>query len=264
MKHSFIIQYFNHRDNILGIVNNLISIPDSEIIFHNDSNSDHDIFNQLIKKYLNLKVICSNNIHEIRGYNKCIKMAKGKYIWICQDDDIMNCNPVLKKLDILFELYDDLSIISLYNGGVENWGKLENKYIKFKNNELDNTHNINDEYLSYKFVCWANIGPLVIKKSLFNEIGLFDENYSNVGELGIGFDSEFTFRANLNNKKVAILKFDSIIRGVGEHSTKRTDKKRKERKNRCKKNRELYNNQYGKITEDMKKKINDLNNKLGL
>lgn len=262
MKYSFIVQYFRHRDNIINITNSLINIPDSELIFHNDSNSDLDIFNELLNKYSNLKVICSNDIHEIRGYNKCIQCANGEYIWICQDDDIMNCNNILRKIDILFKNYNDLGIISLNNGGLENWGLQENKFNKIMNNDLKTDIKIDNTNINYMFVSWANIGPFIIKKTILDKIGTFDEFYSDIGELGIGYDSEFTFRANLNNIRVILLRFDDIERGVGGHGTKASNKKRNERKIRCRKNRELFNNQYNNYTEIIKNIVNELNNKL--
>ena len=68
MKVSYIIQYFNHRDNIIPMTDSLVGLYDGtveneEIIFHNDSNSDHDIFNQLKDKYKQFSTIESDDIH---------------------------------------------------------------------------------------------------------------------------------------------------------------------------------------------------------
>lgn len=260
MKHTFIIQYFKHRDNIIPITESLINIKNVEVIFHNDSNSDHDIFNNLLNKYTNLKVINSDDIHEIRGYNKCISYAKGQYIWICQDDDIMDCKNFVDKIDFIFNKFDFLGIIGLYKGAINNWGIEENKFNKVSNNNYYINYGLEKLYMT--FVSWANIGPLVIKKDLFEKIGKFDENYSDIGELGIGFDSEFTFRANLNNYRVAVLEFNEIQRGIGGHGTLSSDAKKKQRKIRCRKNRKLFYDKYTIYVDIINNIVNNLNNNI--
>lgn len=256
MKYSFIVQYFNHRDNIISITNSIINIPDCEVIFHNDSNSDHDIFNELQKKHSNFKVICSNDIHEIRGYNKCIPECKGEYIFICQDDDIMSSISYIKNVEYLFNKFKFLGIIGLLNGGINNWGIEKYKLLSLKNSKLEYFYN----NLNVQFVSWANIGPLIIKKTVFNKIGLFDLDYSEIGELGIGYDSEYTFRANLNGIRVMLLEFNDIKRGVGGHGTKGSLKKKNQRKNRARKNRELYNNKYQYLVDNVDEQVISLNN----
>ena len=163
MKVSYIIQYFNHRDNIIPMTDSLVGLYDGtveneEIIFHNDSNSDHDIFNQLKDKYKQFSTIESDDIHEIRGYNKCIQKATGDYIVLMQDDDIIEKDDWLKNCMILFEKFEDLAIIGCYCGGILPWNqfymhKIQNNDIQYKFNDI-----------VFEFVSWLNLGPFIIRK----------------------------------------------------------------------------------------------------
>ena len=257
MKYSFIIQYFKHRKNIIKITESLINIEQCEVIFHNDSNSDHDIFNELISKYSNFKVICSDDIHEIRGYNKCIKECKGEYIFICQDDDIINSIEFINNAQKLFNKYSFVGIVSFYKGGIYDWGLESEMYKKIDNDKI----NYSVDNLNCQFVLWCNIGPFMIRKSVIDKIGVFDLDYSEVGELGIGFDSEYTFRANLHNYRVMLLECNDIKRGVGGKGTMATKEKKIQRANRKVKNRKIFRKQYSHLVNNEINNINSLNSK---
>ena len=255
MKYSFIIQYFNHRKNIIKITESLINIPESEVIFHNDSNSDHDIFNELIGKYSNLKVICSGDIHEIRGYNKCIPECKGEYIFICQDDDIISDISFISNAEKLFNKYSFLGIVSFFKGGIYDWGLESEMYKKIDNNKIQ--YSIDN--LNTQFIMWGNIGPFMIKRTVIKDIGMFDLEYSKVGELGIGFDSEYTFRANLHGYRVMLLEFNGIKRHVGGKGTMATKEKQECRAKQKVKNREIFRKQYSNLVDNEIDNINSLN-----
>jgi len=256
---SFVIQYFNHRDNIIPIVESIIGLWDGneEIIFHNDSNSDHDIFEELCnrKPKLNEKIryIVSDNIHEIRGYNKCIPECKGEYIFLMQDDDILNGKDWVKDIKCLFNKFSDLGIIGLMNGGMHNWGSFSSMRI----NNKDIEYKIDD--IRFQFVLWANLAPFVVRKSIFEKIGYFDTRYSKKGESGIGLDSDITFKANLCNYFTGIMYFNNIERGVGGSGTKINPKKILERKTNKKNNKILFNWKYEKFIEKVHRRVNKKN-----
>ena len=277
---SFVIQYFNHRDNIIPIVESIIGLWDGneEIIFHNDSNSDHDIFEKLCnrKPKLNEKIRCivSDNIHEIRGYNKCIPECKGEYIFLMQDDDIFTNKTWTDNIKYLFNRFNksmhsgldqSLGIISLHNGGMRRWNseeKLEYKIYNAKNYEgYPSNINYKKNGIKFQFVSWANLAPMIVRKEVFNKVGLFNESYSEKGESGIGLDTELSFRANLSNFLVGVMYFCDIDRGVGGHGTL-IGSKAKQRKRNLRKNQESFNRKYSSYFDKIYNKVCRYNEEL--
>lgn len=249
---SFIIQYYNHPQNIPQITQNLYK-ENYEILWNNDSQSDMDIFSKHMKNIPG-KVVLSENLHEIRGYNKLVDMAKGKYIIFCQDDDIPPLNKGWIEYSInILQLYDEIKLIGFYRGGLEYWGSLDTKKIKAKRN--------NPIYKNIIFAFWMNMGPFLISKKDFYLYGKFDELYSNVGECGIGFDSAFSTKIWANNGKCLLIPNVNIERGVGGHGTK-TPEQFPIRKERQVKNKIIYNQQFSQDFTKISKLVKRANKSL--
>ena len=248
---SFIIQYYNHPDNIKDIINNLYQSDEYEILWNNDSKSDLDIFN----KYMfnkNGETVLSDNLHEIRGYNKLSKIAKGEYIMFCQDDDI----PPLTKEWIDYSInilkkYKDIKLIGFYKGGSDYWGSSYSH-----KPDINTESNIYDDLI---FPYWLNMGPFLISRKDFKRFGKFDETYSDIGECGIGFDSAFSTNIWKNNGLCLLIPNVNIIRGVGGRGTKINKEKFRIRKHRQKKNKKIYYNQFQNSFKDIKRKVNKAN-----
>ena len=252
---TFTIQYYNHPQNIKEIIKNLYK-ENYEILWNNDSQSDIDIFNKNIKNMKNIpgKVVLSENLHEIRGYNKLVDMAKGEYIIFCQDDDIPPINKDWIEYSInILKLYDEIKLIGFYCGALNYWGSLDPQKIKI--------NRINPIYVPMSFVFWLNMGPFLISKKNFYLNGKFDELYSDVGECGIGFDSAFSTKIWVNNGKCLLIPNVNIERGVGGHGTK-SKQQYPIRKERQKKNKIIYYEQFNMDFKKIKRTLKDANRNL--
>ena len=109
---SFIIQYYNHPQNIPQITQNLYK-ENYEILWNNDSQSDMDIFSKHMKNIPG-KVVLSDNLHEIRGYNKLVDMAQVNILYFAK---MMIYIPPLNKEWIdysinILQLYDEICLFS--------------------------------------------------------------------------------------------------------------------------------------------------------
>lgn len=85
-----IVQSFNHVDNVDRIARALISNPAiDEIIVCEDGSTD----GSLEKWTENLRdtrhfIVVSNNLHEVRCYNRAMRLSSAQYFILLQDDDI--------------------------------------------------------------------------------------------------------------------------------------------------------------------------------
>lgn len=86
---SIILQFFNKRQNIKKIIERLRLTSAEEIIVIDDGSIDGS-YKEWIK-YLNRPndfLLHCNDLFEVRTYDRAIRMAKGEYICLLQDDDI--------------------------------------------------------------------------------------------------------------------------------------------------------------------------------
>lgn len=85
-----IVQSYNHVDNIDRIAHALISNPAiDEIIVCEDGSSDGSLErwteNLRGKRHF---IVVSNNLHEVRCYNRAMRLSSAQYFILLQDDDI--------------------------------------------------------------------------------------------------------------------------------------------------------------------------------
>lgn len=283
-KVSFIIQYYNsehlnHRDNIIPIVNTFRNTYDGneQIIVCNDSMSDLDIFSKVLNKP-NDYIICSNNLHEIRSYNKAGKYANGEFLFFCQDDDIF-CNynkNWVKEIVNLFNEFPKLGIITLKHGFLSNWIDRRKEKEYYGSKRILSYQNRNSYYIGeqinyrdkkygyrFQFVLWGNIGPFIVRKKFLEELGYFNLAYSNVGESGIGLDVEMCLRFFEHGYFTGIYHIGHIKRGVGGHGTLVTEEQTNLRKNAYERNIVQFLKKYpDKLVEQYLNNVFELNNKL--
>jgi glycosyltransferase involved in cell wall biosynthesis len=86
---SFVIQFFNKRHNVRPIVERLRLAEPEEIIVNDDGSIDgtHEEWMRLLDRP-NEFLIRYNNLHEIRGYDRAVRFAKGEFVCFMQDDDL--------------------------------------------------------------------------------------------------------------------------------------------------------------------------------
>jgi glycosyltransferase involved in cell wall biosynthesis len=86
---SAIIQVFNKASNIQAILTKLVESPLDEIIFIDDGSVDGTWEKVLpILKQKNHFLVRSNDIFEVRTYDRALHFARGAFAVLLQDDDI--------------------------------------------------------------------------------------------------------------------------------------------------------------------------------
>ena len=111
MKLSIIIPFYNAVPYFNELLDSLMpQINDEvEVIFVNDASTDDSV--NCLDKYLELKniVLLENDINRSVSYsrNRAIKIARGKYIWFVDSDDIIPENAI----NIIFAFPRRLDIV---------------------------------------------------------------------------------------------------------------------------------------------------------
>tara|TARA_Y100000389_G_scaffold29518_1_gene25123 strand:+ start:308 stop:1135 length:828 start_codon:yes stop_codon:yes gene_type:complete len=260
---SYLVNYFNtdglkRENNIKPIIDALkkSTNKDIEIFWNIDSkkeflNMENDI-SILKKNLLGIKheILLSNNNGELVGYNNMIKKTSGKYIVFLQDDDIPpNYNWMDECIDI-FEKYEKVGLIGLQDGGpgiyiTPPW-KHCNRHVK-----LHYAGNV-------------NIGPLIIKRDVFDIIGLLNEDYvlNNNPFSGCGVDMDIVAKCWINDIHVLKYKLNTDFnRFVGGRGSKRNDKVSKIRTEGVLNSDKIFYKLYKSLEKNINNKIYELNKK---
>ena len=247
-KVSFLIQSFNHKNNIKEIVRRLRKAAQSEIVVCEDGSIDGSL--KLWDKYLDMPndfIIRSNDLHEIRTYDRAIRLARGEFICLLQDDSIPPLTPQwFHQAMALFDKFTNLVIL----GGFLAFHGLESRNTLSKGlSPGDITSVYTDSSLlktrvgiPFMFVEAVNIGPVFIRKDFFlSTIGGFDFQYSTVGWPGIHFDIEMSLRTWLKGGQVGFYKpFFEQAGGRGTEIFGHRDKRQSQLKKNYKQLRREY------------------------
>lgn len=219
-KVSFIIQSFNHRGNIRLLANRLINLPYQECIICEDGSVDGSL--QAWLRYFdrpNDFIIHSNDLHEIRTYDRAIRYANGEIICLLQDDEAPPSSPSwFEEALILFEQNPKLVMLGGWLGFQDIESDVHGQKKCWSTGDLTNQYNkaslyTQDEGPKYRFVEGINIGPLFIRREPFVKMGGFDLDFSPVGWPGIHFDTEMSLKTWLHGGQVAW--YDAGFRQAG-------------------------------------------------
>lgn len=113
----------------------------------------------------------------------------------------------------------------------------------------------NGHLLLFRFV---NLGPLLVRRSVFQELGGFNLSYSRPGFPGIGFDGEFSARAWLGGHEAAVLcpSLSTTFRnGCGGKGTAREGAVTSIRNHNERENKRRFLAQFGDVTERIEAQI---------
>ncbi len=221
---SLIMLSFNHRDNVLPILQRLRLTRADELIVCEDGSIDGS--EKVWLRYLtrpNDFLIRSNDIHEIRAYNRAAHLARGKIFCILQDDDIPPPDGRwVEHALALFERYPRLGVLGAYQGWFLDFagpaGSIRQKV--FGDGETDIPFIDPVLGIPFMFVEGTSIGPIFYRRDVFHALGGFNLCYSRPGEPGIVSDHEFCMRAWLSGWHVGLLGPFAFQRHVGGQGTK--------------------------------------------
>lgn len=215
---SVIVQSFNQVRNIHVLETRLRQTCADELIVCEDGSIDGST-QEWLSRLVNPNdfLLHSNDLHEIRAYNRAVRYAGGEIICLMQDDDKppRDGRWLQQALDV-FGTYPHLAVLGGWCGFDEYfaveynapWSPSGDRPIP----TLDPTTR-----LPLMFVENVNIGPFLVRKSIFDALGGFDLRFSSPGEPGITFEAEFCYRAWLHGHQVALTDIP-VKRESGDHS----------------------------------------------
>ena len=170
-------------------------------------------------------LVHSPDVHEIRAYNRLGRAANAPFVAFIQDDDRPNDPNWLARALKLFKVQPKMSMLGGHAGRLDTSKNMEVKRqwgARSKGYRGGPTwQNAGEKYgnaagaLPIKFLdpnteeafMWAykvNSAPLIVRTDDFIRVGLFHPMFSCPGEMGIGFDFEFSIRLWKNGLGVGL------------------------------------------------------------
>ena len=112
---SICIPTYNGEDTIAQTLDSIISqrISNFEIVLNDDNSFDStvEVIKKYLKKYKFIKLFTNkSNIGMDQNFTKTVLQAKGKFIWLCGQDDIFE-KGALKKFNEIIQKYKSLDFI---------------------------------------------------------------------------------------------------------------------------------------------------------
>ncbi len=236
-----IVQSFNHAGNIANISSSLLHASDvEEIIVCEDGSSDGSLNRWAsILRGPRQFIIRSNNLHELRAYNRALRVSDGDYVLLLQDDDLLPpTDEWIRNAFQIMEAYPDLGILGGYIGQLWNH---DNGYKGFEYGEQVSTHGgvrsgntkkipYTDPHtgLPFMFVECAWIAPIFIRRELIQKAGGLNLEIAKRGEPGVWQDCVYCLEAWVNGFSVGVFSAP-FTRGVGGHGSATSELKLKMR-----------------------------------
>ena len=212
---TVILQYFRRARNVARIGAAMRRIP-VEVMVNDDSLSEVGPWLRSLPRahgWLHL----AQDIHEIRAYNRLVPAASTELVVLGQDDDVPSSRdrPVgrwLAKALVLFRRHPAMGMLGAYRGRFDDGKRMKgnncNDGSKFGAepgaDPLGETKRIPSGRGGFMFIYKVNMGPLIIRRSIFQQLGMFNVNFSCAGHAGMGFDFEYSVRLWKEGFKVGL------------------------------------------------------------
>ncbi len=193
---TFIVQVFNKKSNMRSILESLRLFPQAEIIVIDDGSID-GTYKECVK-YLerpNDFLLRSNDLFEVRTYERALRMANGEICCLLQDDDILPKNKEwVEQALSLFDIFPDLVILGGRKGldimmpdspaprshpeykrsGPEAGCPGVNKYRVFD----VPIYREPKSGIPFMFATFINRAPMFVRKKIFLETGGMDQEFA--------------------------------------------------------------------------------------
>jgi hypothetical protein len=202
---SVIIQSFNQVKNVGFLESCLRATCMDELIVCEDGSLDGSLeawISRLTRP--NDFLLRSNDLHEIRTYSRAIDHARGEFICLMQDDDRPPREGTwLKDALQLFKYYPRLAVLGGWMGFMDYFSEVYNSpwllpdqsTIPYRDPHTDRR---------FMFVENVNIGPYLLRRCAYLDLGGFDLSFSKPGSPGICFESGLCYRAWQRGYQVAL------------------------------------------------------------
>lgn len=187
---SIIIPNYNHARYLHKRIDSVLqqSYSDFELLILDDYSKDdsRNIISEYAKIDSRIRIILNekNSGSTFKQWNKGIREAKGKYIWIAESDDYADIN-LLEKLVNKLEMDDSIGISYCNSWDVDETNQIigdKVEFYKILDSELW-THDfvLEGKFLLDTFMSYRNIIPnasaVVIRRSVIEQVGLADESF---------------------------------------------------------------------------------------
>ena len=214
---SVIVQSFNQVRNIATLEERLRATCMDELIVCEDGSLDgsHEQWALRLTRP-NDFLIRSNDLHEIRTYARAIDYARGEFICLIQDDDRPPADGAwLGKALRMFELYPRLAVLGGWCG-FNNYFEEEYNAPWLRPGQGAIPYVDPKTQTPFMFVENVNIGPYILRRKVYQQLGGFDLNFSAPGTPGICFESEFCYRAWKHGFHVGLMDLPIKIQQAAE------------------------------------------------
>lgn len=254
-----VVQSFNHARNIAAISKALVENPSiDEVVICEDGSTD-DSLDLWVAHLRGLKhfVVVSNNLHEVRCYNRAMRMSSADFFVLLQDDDLPGALAVtdvkaagdpaalqdkpgeeLPKRNWVkdgLELMDADPSLGLLSGFIGQLWDETGKGYEFGEQQSDHgglrpgpTRRIpfvsRQTRRPFMYVESAWIAPLLIRSTVLRRVGGLDVDVFEVGQPGMWQDILLSYATWAAGWRVGV--YDAMFeRGVGGHGSASTPEK---------------------------------------
>lgn len=180
LKVTIAIPTYNRSNFISESIFSVISqtFKDFEILIIDNNSTDNT--RMIIKSFKDERIRYiknRTNIGMMNNWNKCITMARGKYVMILGDDDILLPNFIEESLNI-FSKHKNLGFTFSHINKVDENGKTLTKWgYKFFKNGLIHGENYIKTTIN-NLCCMTNSSSVLINKKVFEKVGYFESPFA--------------------------------------------------------------------------------------
>jgi hypothetical protein len=202
---TFMLQYYKRPWMIQQIVDRIRScneILPVELVVNVDEPSSASDWAGLAANSSGLVVpVFSNNVHEIRAYNRLVSLARGRYVITHQDDELMPSSCAwLKDVVTWMDNHPHTGAMGLKGFIFADLDCCDNGGMAFKDDTTE---------FKVQFVSNVDFSPMMIRKRAWDDVGGLDEGLSEKGECGIISDYELSLRLWARGWLVAFHRLDN-------------------------------------------------------
>lgn len=235
-----IIQSFNHKSNIANISTALKqSSHVEEIVICEDGSSDGSLaeWSEALPDRSHF-IIRSNNLHELRSYNRAMRLSAGDVVLLLQDDDLLPLDDDWIQAALAhFESKPDLGVLGGYIGQLwdpesgtgHEYGEQVSTHGGLRKGNTEPIQYVDPETGSpFMYVECVWIAPIFARRSLLQRVGGLELTLAKRGEPGVWQDCIFSYEAWVSGFKVGVMNAP-FERGVGGHGSATSSEKIKQR-----------------------------------
>lgn len=152
-------------------------------------------------------LIRSNDLHEIRAFDRAIGYTRAELVCLMQDDDQPpRHGGWLARAVALFDDHPRLAVLGGCWGFDSYFDQVYNSPRSWSSpRRVEIPYRDPHSQVPMMFVENVNVGPYLLRSSVYRELGGFDVSYSAPGDPGICFDSDYCYRVWRAGYQVALI-----------------------------------------------------------